>query len=151
MSCFYLLVMWRKRYTFRRQTPRTEHGDVFCGDRGVSLLHWDIIVTGYCMWRHGGEYEEYCFSGRNLRTFRESLLRPSSGNIFAPPQPPFVRLALAVPQLCLFVSVYLCRGFASWSRNLGKLLLDCMASHSRRLCSSGYQTIGRHMPPQNDA
>ena len=52
----------------------------------------------------------------------------------------FIRLSM-----CLY------RGFASWTLNLGKLLRDCMASHPRELCSTGYQTTSRHLPPRNDA
>jgi hypothetical protein len=69
----------------------------------------------------------------------ENLLRPSSGNILAPrPVCPSCIGSFAFVFIRLSVCLY--RGFASWSWNLGKLLLDCMASHPRGLCSTGYQT-----------
>jgi len=49
------------------------------------------------------------------------------------------------------LSMRLYRGFAPWSRNLGKLLLDCMASHPTGLCSTECQTMNRYLPSQNDA
>jgi hypothetical protein len=79
-------------------------------------------------------------------------LRPSSGNILASPRPVCPSRVGSFAVVFIRLSMCLYRGFASWSRNLGKLLLDCMASHPRGLlCSTGYQTVGRHLPPQNDA
>jgi hypothetical protein len=89
VSCFYFLVMWSKGYSSNIISQKQKMA--YCMETAEFILHVFINYPDRVMYltftrRWIRRILPY---GRNLRTFRKNLLRPSSGYLFWP-RPLFV-------------------------------------------------------------